>query len=771
MESSSSLKMSGISKRFGTVIALNAVSVSFEPGEVHAVVGENGSGKSTLLGIACGVISPDEGSVEIGGHSGRTSAKRSRRLGVGSVFQTQSLVRDLSVADNLYASIEAWLEGIGYSHRLRWASDQLAEFGLDVDPGALVSELGLGQKQMLEIAKSYLARPRILLLDEPTTALGPAEIDALHGLVRELAEGGGTVVYVSHRLPEVLSVASRVTVMRDGVSQGTYRTAAVTEDDLVSMMVGPSGVSDAPIAAEEKAPSSTGGKAGTALVVEDLAGVGFGPIDLALRQGEIVGIAGAEGNGQREFLESLAGLRRSVGTLSGPDGSNVSIKRPRDCLAAGIMYLSGDRRGSLTGVLGLRANTTAASLGMFHTGGIMRPRREHAAVSRLMARLRVRTPSLDQPVRLLSGGNQQKVLLGRQLLAPRYRVLVVEEPTQGVDVQSRADIYAALREQARHGTGIIVGSSDLTELSTLCDRVLVLSRGRVVRELAHDALDERTMIEAVVGAGSPSANGHVLAHKAEDRAEADSAGSAQAKIASKLHRVLRSISANRWQLMPVAFLALLTLALGGYTADHSPSFLTELNTRNLLLSTIPLALIALAQSNALMVAGFDMSVGFTATFALIIGSFVLDTNSVLSLIGGSIAIVVCGVAIGIVNGALVARVRLPPIIATIATMSVLEGAALLLRPVPGGAINSDLADALNTDVAGVPLAFIGIAVLAIVFDIVLYGTRHGLLTRFVGLDAESAGRIGIRVGRVQLRAYVLTSILHADRELIYESRV
>ncbi len=485
------LSLQGVCKRFGAVQALQDVSFECRAGEIHAVVGENGSGKSTLLGIASGFLVPDEGSVEIGGvrlHTGH--AAEAHQLGLTMAYQTYSHILDLSVAENLYLAAPV-AERPTFRSMDGWAEGKLREYDVHVAPTARIGGLPLGLRQFLEVVKALLSSPKVLLLDEPTTALGPGEVEHLHSIVLDRAATGVGIVYVSHRLPEVLEVAGRVTVLRDGQSQGTHRAAEMSEETLVSLMIG----RPMELAFPDRAGAAT--ERDVLLRVSQFSAPRFGPLDLTLRKGEILGLAGAEGNGQHELLRSLAGVERAAGSVE-CNGAKVDLRSPFGALRSGIMLLSGDRtRESLFPVLGIRSNATIQVLRRFSKLGWLWRGRERTEVERLVERLKVRTPSIEQPVRFLSGGNQQKVCLTRPFLRDVH-VLLADEPTQGVDVASRFDIYKALRAKADQGVAMIVKSSDPIELSGLCDRVIVISRGRIIDEIQAEDLNERRIIEGIV---------------------------------------------------------------------------------------------------------------------------------------------------------------------------------------------------------------------------------------------------------------------------------
>jgi ribose transport system ATP-binding protein len=487
------LSLGGVSKAFGAVQALRDVDFECRTGEIHALVGENGSGKSTLLGIASGFVAPDAGTVEIGGRRRRRGSPReARRFGLGIAYQSYSHVLDLSVAENLYLAVSKDEQP---SHRRmeRWAADQLEEFDLELPVTATVGSLSLVQRQLLEVVKALLARPKVLLLDEPTTALGPTEVEQLHELVLERSRAGVGVVYVSHRLPEVLGIADRVTVLRDGVSQGTFEAATMSEESLVALMIG------RPLQHAFPERNGTAQPSDVLLAVSQLRGDRFGPIDLKVNRGEILGLAGAEGNGQVQFLRALAGVERPTGSAS-CNGHDLDTRSPLAALRAGVVLLSGDRSAeSLFPVLSVRANTTIQALRRLAPWGLLRRRSERRTVDDLGRRLQIRMASIEQPVQSLSGGNQQKVSLTRPFLRGDVKLILAEEPTQGVDVGARFDIYEALRAKADEGVAIIVKSSDPLELAGLCDRVVVMSRGKIVDEIPRAELGERRIVEAIVG--------------------------------------------------------------------------------------------------------------------------------------------------------------------------------------------------------------------------------------------------------------------------------
>jgi ribose transport system ATP-binding protein len=457
-------------------------------------VGENGSGKSTLLGIASGFVEPDRGTVRIAGKPlRRDSPALARKLGLAMAYQDTSLVQAEPVKNNLYLAAPPDTRP-PYGRRKKWARKVLAEFDLDLElfPDAPAGMLTFAERQLFEVAKALVTNPKVLLLDEPTTALGPDEVEALHRTVVSCRNKGIGVVYVSHRLPEVLEIADRITVLRDGQNRGTFNARATTESELVELIVGRPFEAAFPPARRETPEERE------VLVVDGLQGQSFGPISFTLEAGEIVGIAGAEGNGQPQLFDCLSGRVPPRAGRVVCEGRELNLVSTHETVGAGIMLLPGDRkREALATVLGVRVNSTIQSLKKFSVLGFIKRGAEKAAVRDLVDQLEIRTPSLEQPVEFLSGGNQQKVSVARSFLRDPA-VIMAYEPTQGVDVGSRFDIYKALRARTDNGAALLVKSSDPIELSGLCDRVLVMSRGTIVEEIPGDELDERRITEAIV---------------------------------------------------------------------------------------------------------------------------------------------------------------------------------------------------------------------------------------------------------------------------------
>ena len=408
-------------------------------------------------------------------------------------YQDTSLILAEPVKNNLFLAASED-QRPPFWRRKKWARKLLAEFDLDLElfPDAPAGFLSLADRQLFEVAKALVSDPKVLLLDEPTTALGPDEVEALHRTVAACRKRGVGVVYVSHRLPEVLEIADRVTVLRDGRNRGTFDAKATSEAELVDLIVG------RPFEAAFPPPAEDVAEPREVLVVDGLQGQSFGPVSFTLESGEIVGIAGAEGNGQPQLFDCLAGRQAPKAGRVVCGGKELTLISTREAVGAGVVLLPGDRtHEALMPVLGVKVNATVQSLRRFSVFGFLRRRAERHAVSDLVTKLEIRTPSLTQPVEFLSGGNQQKVSVSRTFLK-EPAVILAYEPTQGVDVGSRFDIYQALRTRTDAGAALLIKSSDPLELTRLCDRVLVMSRGQIIEEIPGDELTELRIVEAVV---------------------------------------------------------------------------------------------------------------------------------------------------------------------------------------------------------------------------------------------------------------------------------
>jgi ribose transport system ATP-binding protein len=612
-------------------------------------------------------------------------------------------------------------------------------------PAEKASLLSAGDRQLLEITRAMMARPAVLLLDEATSALDAAGVDVALELMRDAAADGCAVLLVTHRLSEVFRVADRISVLRDGQFRGTRDSAAIDQAGLVELMAGRS--------VEIEFPERHGPAGETIVEARALQAPGFGPVDLQLRRGEILGIAGADGNGQLPLLEGLAAIGDPGGALT--VGGRAVTSFPR-AWTAGVAYLSSDRRSSsLHQTLPIRENLVLGVLGDLSRGGVITRRREDAQVRASIERYGVRLGSPEEPMTSLSGGNQQKVALGK-MLETQPRVLLCDEPTQGVDVRSRVDIYRMLREGADAGLAVAVVSSDAAELAGLCDRVIVLSRGRIVAELDGERSSETAIVHAFTGhAGSEQ-------HAASDARPGEHPRTARVRAAFSRHP----------EETRLGLLALVLVLLGAYAQSNESTFLTTAGIYNVLLLAAPLAAIAAAQFVVMFIGGIDLSVGGTMSVTVCLLSFWVQTGSTaVALLLALVVGIGVGTLIGIGNASLIERLHISPVIATIATLGLLQGVSLTLRPTADGAIAPGLTDLLTHQVWVFPLPLVVLFVLFVLADAFLRSTATGLRLRAVGLDARFAYRLGVDAPRLRRLSYVLCAALSGVAGVIAAGQV
>jgi ribose transport system ATP-binding protein len=514
------LEARDISKHFPGVQALSRVCLRLERGEALAVVGENGAGKSTLMKILAGVYAPDSGAILIDGQAVRPgNVAEALRLGISLIHQELNLAENLSVAANLFLGRERLRGGIFLCRRTmsRAARSLMDRVGLSCASEAIVGGLTPGQRQLVEIARSLSLHARILIMDEPTSSLTQRETDRLYEVVADLQREGVAVVYISHRLAEVERVADRVTVLRDGRNAGElYRSPdstsrppqeGITHAAMVRLMVGRE---PSQFFHKEHVPRP---QAGTPrLEVRGLSYAGAPgrdtgcspPVSLTIYPGEVVGVAGLVGAGRTELAEALFGVRRTVAGVVLLDGKPVALRSPRQAIEAGLLLIPEDRRRhGLVLEASIQHNIGLPNLDRLSFLRLVARRQEKTLAEEMCGRLRVRTPGVSQPAGLLSGGNQQKVVLSKWL-ARKPRVLLFDEPTRGIDVGAKSEIYALMDQLAGEGVATLMISSDLEEILGMSDRVLVMHQGRIVGELPRGRLSEEAIMHLATGGGDKS---------------------------------------------------------------------------------------------------------------------------------------------------------------------------------------------------------------------------------------------------------------------------
>ena len=487
------LRMEGICKSFPGVKALDGARLVVHSGTVHALMGENGAGKSTLMKCLFGIYKKDAGRIVLGGDEvDFQNAKDALEHGVAMVHQELNQALKLSVMDNIFLGripkIASFLPFTSEKRLYAEAKKIFDELGLDIDPRTKMEELSVSKRQMIEIAKAVSYRARIIVFDEPTSSLTEDEAERLFGIIGQLKKNGCGIIYISHKMDEILRISDEVTVMRDGKHIATRSAHEITIDEIIRLMVGRT--------LGERYPEKTNVPGDTLLEVRDLCceSEGLSDIDLTLREGEILGIAGLDGSGRTEILESIFGLCRiDKGKITLRD-REIKNRSPREAISNGFALVSEERRADgIFPILSIQENTVISSLKKFNTGPILSSISMKKATLESIKRLRVKAPSERTRIGTLSGGNQQKVIIGRWLLT-EPTVMMLDEPTRGIDVGAKYEIYKLIIGLASEGKGIIMVSSEMGELLGMCDRILVISGGRVAGELTRgEATQEKIM--------------------------------------------------------------------------------------------------------------------------------------------------------------------------------------------------------------------------------------------------------------------------------------
>jgi ribose transport system ATP-binding protein len=490
------LEMRGIRKAFPGVVALDGVNFDLRAGEVHVLLGENGAGKSTLMKILSGAYSRDAGEIVLDGRPAAIGSPRdAQALGIATIYQELSLVPQLTVAENILLGHEPSRAGVIDRSTLRQrARRALDEVGLTVDPDRRIDRLGIAEQQMVEVAKALFRRARVLVMDEPTSALTAREIERLFAVIRRVTHGGVAVVYISHRMRELAEIGTRVTVLRDGRAVGTFALSDVSFDALVRLMANRD--------VRDHFPRRRGTRGSELLRLEHVCGAsGVNDVSLTVRRGEIVGLAGLLGAGRTELARIIFGADPAVRGRVVVNGRDVTPGSPRDAIAAGIGFLPEDRKHQgLVLTRSVCENIGLPNLARWSRIGIVSDVRQRAAAERWVADLRIKTPSVAEPVARLSGGTQQKVVLARWLAADAG-LLVMDEPTRGIDVGAKAEIYELMNRLTEGGAGILMISSELPEVIGMSDRIYVMRHGRIETELEAGVATEERVLQAALGLG------------------------------------------------------------------------------------------------------------------------------------------------------------------------------------------------------------------------------------------------------------------------------
>jgi ribose transport system ATP-binding protein len=734
------LEARDIAKRFGSVVALRSASLSVRPGEVHALMGANGAGKSTLVKILTGVFPPDRGTIAINdaARSFRSPAE-ARAAGIVSVYQDPALVPDLTVADNMrladvaLSAVRRWLEALGVEN-LRF--------------DAFVRDLPYPILRLIDLARALASDPLILLLDEITAAL-PADLsERVFQVVRHWRQRGHSVIFISHRMAEVAALCDRATVLRDGAVVGVTDIAAGSEERIVSLMLGQSTTAAGAREAAAAGASLVSTDGTPALEVRGLrCGHWVNDVSFSLRGGEVLGVAALEGQGQQELFDCIAGVRRFDGGEIFAGGKALALRHPADAIAGGLVLVPANRLQALLQQRSIRENVALPAFRDISRWGPIPLRRERERVAAVVRRLRIDTRA-ESELRRLSGGNQQKVVIARWL-ANGFDTLLCFDATRGIDIGTKHQIYALVRELAASGSAVLLFTSELTEIPLACDRAIVLFGGRIVDEMPAGAADEGTLLRAAHGLGSPvEPKRTTLAPEEQRSPDARAAAMARAGLAERA----RSVVARYPTLFGMP--ALLIAFLAATVVIH-PNF-DSFDAQSLAMAALPLAFAAAAQALIVISGGIDLSIGSVMAVSNVLAARTMENAGFGQSLGLSVVILCAGALVGAINGLLVVVSRVPDVIVTLSTGFIWGGVALLILEKPGGGAPEEFL-ALATGTLFTPWLSNSIILLAASLAIVwipLRRSKTGLRIYAVGSDRTAAFRSGVNVTQSRFVAYV-----------------
>jgi len=765
------LKISQVVKAFGGTVALRGVSLEVQPGEFHALLGENGAGKSTLVKLIGGVYAPDKGNIVWEGQTVNTfSTLFARQLGIGIVHQDSSLIGDLSVAANFGLGREpvSRLDWIIWDAVRASLDEQSTRFKVEVNPDIPVRNLSVGQRKFLDIMRVLQTAQKLIVLDEPTAAFTVEDTRLLMDILWEIKKSGTAIIYVTHRLQEIEQIVDCVTVLKDGSSVGTLTPKEATPERIISMMVGRDLGNMYPPASAEISTKPL-------LQLEGYSHLNaFHNVNIAVNAGEIVALIGLAGHGAFEVAHSICGdLPAELGTLT-LDGKALTINGPGSALENGIGLVTEDRSENVLRVLSVSDNLSLAALKHWSNLGWIKTALQRTQVARLVESLNIKTSGLGASAESLSGGNQQKVVLGRWLAAGT-KLLVLVDPTAGVDVGARAEIYRLLRRLADEGRSILIATSDMAEALGLADRIYAFYKGSVAAEFTRQNREEARVLAAITG---HAVEEPVAPEKSQQNRNVDSqirlqlekeskptspqayaVGTAQSENKLKRNRLLTRSTAPMLLMLSIFILALLFV----------PNFSSSGNIRNVLVQSIPLLLTAVGQTVVIITAGIDLSIGETVTLSTIIASGLMQMDH-LGIPTAIIACLLAGALVGIANAYMIGRLNLPPFLATLATMFCLQGLNLYLRPVPGGFVPPEFRAIATLQIGSVPLAAV---VISLVLGAIAYHfsrARFGLQAHAVGADETRAMLSGVSIRRVKLSVYVISGVLASMAGLFLVAR-
>jgi ribose transport system ATP-binding protein len=754
------LEVRELAKRFGSVVALRSAALDVRRGEIHALMGANGAGKSTLVKILTGVFQADSGTITVNGVARSfRSPSEARGAGIVSVYQDPALVPDLTISQNMrLADVD-----------LSTVRSHFKDLGIaNLKFSALVRDIPYPALRLIDLARALASSPVVLMLDEITAALPRDLSERVFAFVRRWRERGNSVIFISHRIAEVSALCDRATVLRDGVSVGVIDAARGSEDRIVSLMLGADMMRTDPIqAAAERIDRDS-----TEELALELRGLCYGHmlsnVSFSLRAGEILGVAALEGQGQRELFDCIAGVRRPSGGEILARGRKLRLSHPGDAIAAGFVLVPGNRLQALLPQRPIRENVALPLVRNPINWGLIPARSERERVAAAVKRLQIDARAGSE-VRRLSGGNQQKVVIARWVAAG-FQTLLCFDPTSGIDVGTKHQIYRLLREMSDSGSAVLLFTSELPEIGLVCDRAIVLFGGEIVAEMPAADADEGSLLRAAHGIGIDSRSkrargepgvdgaGAPRGVKAESSAEPSSEVEAPVRESGPIEKI-RTVLAGYPALFGMP--ALLTLFLAATVAIH-PTF-DSFDAQSVAMAAFPLACAAAAQAVVVISGGIDLSIGSVMAVANVLAASTMRNASFGESLALAAAILAAGAAIGAVNGLLVMISRVPDVIVTLTTGFIWGGVALLILEKPGGGAPAEFLNlgtgAFITDWVSNSLVLLIVCLAAAWIPV--RRSKAGLRIYATGSDPIAAFRSGVNVTFARLLAYVLGGLFSA----------
>jgi ribose transport system ATP-binding protein len=751
------LEVRDVAKGFGAVIALKSATLNLVRGEIHALMGANGAGKSTLVKILTGVHAADAGTITINGATRVfRSPAEARRAGIVSVYQDPALVPDLTIGQNMRLA----------DVPLAKVRSHFSDLGIDdLDPNGLVRDIPYPLLRLIDLARALASNPVVLILDEITAALPANLAERVFAVMRSWRERGNSVIFISHRMAEVGALCDRATALRDGVTVGVIDTAPGSGERIVSLMLGLDPTKVSPSESVQRQNLSRDDDL-AALEVRDLcSGHMLKNVSFSLQAGEILGVAALEGQGQQELFECIAGVTRNDGGEIAVHGQKLKLTHPGDAIAAGLVLVPANRLQALLPQRSIRENVALPLVRDPSNWGIINARTERQRVSNAVKRLQIDTRAESQ-LRRLSGGNQQKVVIARWI-ATGFQTLLCFDPTRGIDIGTKHQIYRLLREMADAGSSVLLFTSELPEIALVCDRTIVLFGGAIVAEMPASEADEETLLRAAHGLAVAPATSVI------QRASVRSSGTgATTESTEKLSLSVQAPNQSSGLInnirgavvrypalfgMPALFLVFLMATV----AIH-PRF-DSFDAQSLAMAALPLACAAAAQAVVVISGGIDLSIGSVMAVANVLAARTMSEASFGEALWLALAILAAGGAIGAVSGLLVIVSRVPDVIVTLTTGFIWGGVALLILEKPGGGAPPEFANlgtgTLITEWLSNSLVLLVVAVALVWIPVRM--SKTGLRIYATGSDKIAAFRSGVNVEVARLMAYVLGGLFSA----------